>query len=339
MGPETAWSCRDPTNSSVKVGFRPHSGIGPRQCWLYTVKALLAPGQGSQKPGMLAPWLDVPGVRDTLAAWSEVAGLDLIRLGTDAPADEITDTAVTQPLVVAAALIAHRRLTREGSAQPGPAITAGHSIGELAAAAIAGVLTEEQTVELAAVRGREMARACAVEPTGMTAVLGGDEAEVLARLDEFGLVPANRNAKGQIVAAGTLPALARLADAPPARARLRPLAVAGAFHTPHMAPAREAFAAAAAGITPADPAMPLLSNADGAVVASGEDALRRLIDQITSPVRWDLCSAALRDAEVTSIVELLPAGTLVGIAKREMRGVPAVAVNTPGDLDAVPVPA
>ncbi len=338
MGMQTRWFCGKPTNSALNVGFRRHSGNPPGQCCLYYVKALLAPGQGSQKPGMLAPWLEAPGVRDQLAAWSEVAGIDLVGLGTVAEADAITDTAVTQPLVVVSALIAHRIL-RDGTAAPGTSITAGHSIGELAAAAIAGVLTDEQAVRLAAVRGREMARACALEPTGMTALLGGDEAEVLARLEELELTPANRNAKGQIVAAGTLAALEELAAAPPARARLRPLAVAGAFHTRHMAPARDAFAEAAAEITPSDPAMPLLSNRDGAVVTSGADAMQRLVEQITSPVRWDLCSAALRDAEVTAIVELPPAGTLVGIAKRELRGVPSVAVHAPGDFDSIPVPA
>lgn len=287
---------------------------------------------------MLTPWLDVPGVRDRLTAWSEKTGLDLERLGTTAVADEITDTAVTQPLVVASALLAHHEL-RERSLLPDSMITAGHSIGELASAAIAGVLTEDEAVTLAAVRGREMARACAAEPTGMTALLGGDEAEVLARLEQLDLVPANRNAKGQIVAAGALTALKALAEEPPAKARLRPLAVAGAFHTRYMASAREAFAAAAADITPRDPAMPLLSNADGAVVGSGAVALRRLVDQITSPVRWDLCSASLRDAEVTAVVELPPAGTLVGIAKREMRGTPTVALKSPDDLAGFPVPA
>ncbi len=337
MGANFAWICRFHTKHIGNVGFCRHSGNPLRRCCLYSVKALLAPGQGSQKPGTLAPWLETPGVRDRLAAWSEVTGLDLVRLGTVAEAAEITDTSVTQPLVVASALIAHRRLQALGHA-PESAITAGHSIGELAAAAIAGVLTDEQAVRLAAVRGRAMARACASEPTGMTALLGGDESEVLARLEELDLTPANRNAKGQIVAAGAVGALEKLAADPPARARLRPLAVAGAFHTRYMAPAREEFAAAAAEVSPSDPGMPLLSNADGAVVQTGADALRRLVDQITSPVRWDLCSAALRSAEVTSIVEYPPAGTLVGIAKRELRGVPSVAVNAPDDLDAVSAP-
>ncbi|GAA4818271.1 malonyl CoA-acyl carrier protein transacylase [Tomitella cavernea] len=297
---------------------------------------------------MLTPWLQAPGVHDRLAAWSEVAGIDLVRLGTVAEADEITDTSVTQPLVVASALAAYRMLRDGNSAgddtpadasAAGSAITAGHSIGELAAAAIAGVLTDEQAVRLAAVRGQEMARACAIEPTGMTALLGGDEAEVLARLAELDLTPANRNANGQIVAAGTRAALDELAAAPPARARLRPLAVAGAFHTRHMAPARDAFAQVAAQIAPSDPTMPLLSNRDGALVTTGADAMQRLVDQITRPVRWDLCSAALRDAEVTAIVELPPAGTLVGIAKRALRGVPSVAVNAPADLEAMSMPA
>ena len=279
---------------------------------------------------MLEPWLELPGARAQLGQWSETVGLDLVRLGTTADAEEITDTAVTQPLVVASALLAHAQMT-----VPGSIIAAGHSVGELAAAAIAGVITADEAVTLAAIRGREMARACALEATGMSAVLGGDESEVLARLAELGLEPANRNAKGQIVAAGTLAALAQLADAPPEKARVRALPVAGAFHTRFMAPAQDAVASAAAEITPSDPQLPLLSNADGQVLTSGAEVLARLVTQVTNPVRWDLCSAALAQAQVAAVVELPPAGTLVGIAKREMRGTPTLALKTPADLDAV----
>ncbi|ABG93025.1 malonyl CoA-acyl carrier protein transacylase [Rhodococcus opacus PD630] len=296
--------------------------------------SLLAPGQGSQTPGMLIPWLELPGSHDRVALWSKAAGLDLVRLGTTATAEEITDTSVTQPLVVAAALLAFEELDARGLV-PADTIAAGHSVGELAAAAVAGVLSADDAVALAAVRGAEMAKACALEPTGMSAVLGGDEAEVLARLDELGLEPANRNAAGQIVAAGLLSALEELAANPPEKARVRALPVAGAFHTRFMAPAQEAVTEAASKITPGEPTRTLLSNADGAPVASGADALTKLAAQVTRPVRWDLCTASLRTAQVSAIAELPPAGTLVGIAKREMRGTPTLALKTPGDISAL----
>ncbi|MCD2112515.1 ACP S-malonyltransferase [Rhodococcus rhodochrous] len=296
--------------------------------------SLLAPGQGSQTPGMLAPWLEQSGARDRIEQWSQTAGLDLARLGTTAAAEEITDTAVTQPLVVASALLAFEDLDRRGLV-PADTIVAGHSVGELAAAAIAGVISADDAVALAAVRGAEMARACALEPTGMSAVLGGAEDEVLARLAELDLTPANMNAAGQIVAAGRLSALEELAANPPEKARVRALPVAGAFHTRFMAPAQDAVAAAAAKITPSDPTHTLLSNYDGKPVTSGADALERLAAQVTRPVRWDLCTASLREAQVSRIVELPPAGTLVGIAKREMRGTPTVALKTPAEISAL----
>ncbi|WP_145691234.1 ACP S-malonyltransferase [Rhodococcus rhodochrous] len=296
--------------------------------------SLLAPGQGSQTPGMLAPWLEQSGARDRIDQWSQTAGLDLARLGTTATAEEITDTAVTQPLVVASALLAFEDLDRRGLV-PADTIVAGHSVGELAAAAIAGVISADDAVALAAIRGAEMARACALEPTGMSAVLGGVEDEVLARLAELDLAPANMNAAGQIVAAGRLSALEELAANPPEKARVRALPVAGAFHTRFMAPAQDAVAAAAAKITPSDPTHTLLSNYDGKPVTSGADALERLAAQVTRPVRWDLCTASLREAQVSRIVELPPAGTLVGIAKREMRGTPTVALKTPAEISAL----
>jgi [acyl-carrier-protein] S-malonyltransferase len=298
--------------------------------------ALLAPGQGSQTPGMLASWLELPGAAERLAVWSDISGLDLARLGTTATAEEITDTAVTQPLVVAATLLAHEELTKRGLLSGVDAVVAGHSVGEIAAYAIAGVISADDAVALAATRGAEMAKACAVEPTGMSAVLGGDEAEVLARLEELDLVAANRNAAGQIVAAGALSALDKLAEDPPAKARVRQLATAGAFHTRYMASALDAYSAAADGVTASDSPLPtvtLLSNADGQPVASGTDAMTKLVAQLTRPVRWDLCTESIRQREVTAIVEFPPAGTLVGIAKRELRGVPTHAVKTPADLD------
>ncbi|SNY85016.1 [acyl-carrier-protein] S-malonyltransferase [Nocardia amikacinitolerans] len=295
--------------------------------------ALFAPGQGSQTPGMLAPWLDLPGANDRLALWSKAAGLDLVRLGTTATAEEIVDTAVTQPLVVAAALLAYAEI--EQDSLPAATIIAGHSVGEFAAAAVAGVISSDEAVTLAAIRGREMAKACALEPTGMSAVLGGDEAAVLARLAELDLVPANRNAVGQIVAAGKLDALAELAANPPEKARVRALSVAGAFHTAFMAPAQDAVAEAIAKITPKDPTRVLLSNFDGQPVASGKDAIEKLAAQVTRPVRWDLCTETVRQAGVSAVAELPPAGTLVGIAKRELKGTPNLALKTPEDLPAL----
>ncbi len=299
-----------------------------------TVLAFLAPGQGSQTPGMLAEWLELPGASERIAAWSEISGLDLARLGTTADAQEITDTAVTQPLVVAATLLAYEELTRRGVVTGDEEIVAaGHSVGEIAAYAIAGVITADEAVSLAATRGREMAKACAVEPTGMSALLGGDEAEVLARLEALDLVPANRNAAGQIVAAGATAALEKLAEDPPARARVRPLATAGAFHTRYMEPALAEYTVVADRITPAEPAVTLLSNADGRPVASAHDAMTKLVAQMTRPVRWDLCTATMRELGVTALVEFPPAGTLSGIAKRELKGTPTHPIKTPADLD------
>jgi [acyl-carrier-protein] S-malonyltransferase len=286
---------------------------------------------------MLSPWLELPGASDQITLWSKASGLDLVRLGTTASTEEITDTAVTQPLVVAATLLAHQELARRGllsSAELGQKIiAAGHSVGEIAAFAIAGVMAADDAVALAATRGAEMAKACAIEPTGMSAVLGGDEAEVLSRLEQLDLVPANRNAAGQIVAAGPLAALEKLAEDPPAKARVRALGVAGAFHTKYMAPALDGYAAAAAAIVTAEPTATLLSNRDGKPVTSAAAAMDTLVAQLTQPVRWDLCTETLREHNVTAIVEFPPAGTLTGIAKRELRGVTAHAVKSPADLD------
>ncbi|HVQ53327.1 MAG TPA: ACP S-malonyltransferase [Mycobacterium sp.] len=301
--------------------------------------ALLAPGQGSQTPGMLTPWLELSSgnsaAAEQLATWSTISGLDLARLGTTATAEEITDTAVTQPLVVAATLLAHQELTKRGLFAGADLLVAGHSVGEIAAYAIAGVISADDAVKLAATRGAEMAKACNNEPTGMSAVLGGDEAEVLSALADLDLVAANRNATGQIVAAGRLDALAKLAENPPAKARVRQLATAGAFHTHFMASATDGYAAAAAEVATAEPTVTLLSNADGQPVSSAADAMEKLVAQLTRPVRWDLCSESLRQRELTAIVEFPPAGALTGIAKRELRGVPTHAVKSPADLDAL----
>ncbi|ACU35279.1 Acyl transferase [Actinosynnema mirum DSM 43827] len=298
------------------------------------VIALLAPGQGSQTPGMLTPWLDAEGARERIGAWSELTGLDLLRLGTEADAEEIKDTAVTQPLVVALALLAFERLTREVEL-PADTIIAGHSVGELAAAAMAGALSADDAVLLASVRGAEMAAACALAPTGMAAVLGGEQAEVLARLDELGLVGANRNGAGQVVAAGPLDALEKLVAEPPGRAKVRALQVAGAFHTDYMKQAEDALRARAQDVLVRDPELPLLSNADGSVVSEGPEVLLRLISQVTRPVRWDACQATLAERGVGAVVELPPAGALTGLAKRELKGTPTLALKTPDQVAAV----
>ncbi|PZM94472.1 MAG: biotin attachment protein [Actinobacteria bacterium] len=294
--------------------------------------AVLSPGQGSQKPGFLTPWLDLPGAEARLRWWSALAGVDLIHLGTQADADEIKDTARTQPLLVAAALLAAEHLPMHDVA-----VVAGHSVGELGAAALAGALSPEAAITLAGIRGREMAAACALEPTGMAAVLGGDPEQVLAAIEAHGLHPANHNGAGQIVAAGVIDRLEKFAANPPARTRVVTLQVAGAFHTPYMAPAEEALAAIAAGITPSDPTKILLSNFDGAAVNHGRELVHRLVRQVTAPVRWDLCMRTLADLGVTAVIELPPAGTLAGLIKRELKGPKQpeiVTLNTPDDLPA-----
>jgi [acyl-carrier-protein] S-malonyltransferase len=282
---------------------------------------------------MLAPWLELPGASDQIASWSAASGLDLARLGTTATAEEITDTSITQPLVVAATLLAHQELTKRGLLSSAETVIAGHSVGEIAAYAIAGVISADDAVALAATRGAEMAKACAYEPTGMAAVLGGDEAEVLAALADLELIAANRNAAGQIVAAGRLDSLKKLAENPPAKARVRALATAGAFHTEYMASALTGYSAAVANVATAEPTGVLLSNSDGQPVSSAADAMDKLVAQLTRPVRWDLCTESLRAYNVSAIVEFPPAGTLAGIAKRELRGVPTHAVKSPADLD------
>ncbi|MCW6010044.1 acyltransferase domain-containing protein [Micromonospora sp. CPCC 205371] len=294
--------------------------------------AVLSPGQGAQKPGFLTPWLELPGAEARLRWWSALAGVDLVHLGTEADADEIKDTARTQPLLVAAALLAAEHLPMYDVS-----VVAGHSVGELGAAALGGVLTPEAAVTLAGVRGREMAAACAVTPTGMSALLGGDADEVVAGIEALGLHAANRNGTGQIVAAGALDGLEKLAAEPPGGARVRALQVAGAFHTPFMAPAEKALAAVAAGITPGDPTKIILSNLDGSAVNHGRELVQRLVRQVTAPVRWDLCMGTLADLGVTAVIELPPAGTLAGLVKRELKatGVPEiVTLNTPADLAA-----
>lgn len=290
------------------------------------------PGQGSQTPGFLEPWLALGGARERLAQYSDESGVDLIAAGTVWDADRIRDTQVAQPLIVAASLVSYNALVDAAGAEP--AGVAGHSVGEIAALVAAGVVSDAEGMRLVGLRGRAMAEAAAAEQTGMSAILGGDRDAVLARLDELDLTPANHNGAGQIVAAGALAPLAELAASPVAGTRVIPLQVAGAFHTRYMAPAVDALRAAAADASASDPTLTLWTNRDGSVVVGGRPALDLLVEQVASPVRWDLCMESFAAHDVTGIIELAPAGTLVGLAKRALRGVPTVAVKTPDDLAA-----
>jgi [acyl-carrier-protein] S-malonyltransferase len=295
---------------------------------------ITAPGQGAQTPGFLSPWLELPGVTELLGTWSGLAKCDLITAGTTAGADQIRDTAVAQPLLVAAGLVAAAALDDGDPAKLPADVVAGHSVGELTAGVIAGVIGAEDAMRLVGVRGAAMAAATQAAPTGMTAVLGGDEQDVLAAIAKHGLTPANINGAGQIVAAGTIDRLSAFGADPPAGARLRRLQVAGAFHTSHMAPAVTALHEAASGIVAGNPVCVLLSNADGAAVATGKDWLDRVIGQVAAPVRWDACTATMKALGVTAMIELPPAGTLTGLAKRSIPGIEFLAVKTPDQIGA-----
>lgn len=295
--------------------------------------AVVAPGQGAQIPGFLTPWLAEPTFAERLAWLSAVSGMDLRHYGTAADAEAIRDTAIAQPLLVASGLLAALELFPHPTDAFGMVgVAAGHSVGEITAAAGVGVLSAEQAMVFVRERGRAMAAASAERPTSMTAVVGGDTAEVLASLERRGLTAANHNGSGQIVAAGTTEQLAALGTDPPRRARLVELSVAGAFHTVHMRPAVDHLAGLARAISTHDPRTRLLSNADGQVVHSGREVLRRLVGQVAAPVRWDACMAAMADLGVTGLLELPPAGTLTGIAKRNLKGVALFALNTPDQL-------
>ena len=293
---------------------------------------VVAPGQGSQSPGFLAPWLEDPAHRATLDRYSAAVGLDLAAHGTESDADTIRDTAVAQPLIVAASLLSASALLDGRRDRVGA--VAGHSVGEFAAAALAGVLSEEEALRLVRERGLAMADAAALVPTGMSAVIGGDADALAARITELGLEAANVNGGGQTVVAGELANLDALAADPVPGTRVIPLQVAGAFHTSYMSDAVERVRTAADGITVGDPSIRLYTNRDGSVVETGAAFLDLLIGQISSPVRWDSCMESMAVDGVTGIIELLPGGALTGLAKRGLRGVPSAAVKTPDDLPA-----
>lgn len=297
----------------------------------WNVLAIVAPGQGAQTPGFLSPWLEDDTLATRLTALSEVSELDLAHYGTSADAETIRDTAVAQPLLVASALLTARALLGEDTSLVG--VTAGHSVGELAAMAIAGAISDDDALVLVRERGRAMAEASAARPTSMTAIVSGDRDEVLAAIEAAGCTAANNNGSGQIVAAGTVEQLAVLAENPPRRARLVPLSVAGAFHTLHMQPAVAHLQQAAASVATHDPRVALLTNADGSVVSSGADALARMINQVANPVRWDLCMETMAAMGVTGLLELAPAGTLTKIAQRNLKGVALFNLNSPDQLE------
>ena len=294
--------------------------------------AIVCPGQGSQSPGFLEPWLELPGLAETLNEWSEATKVDLVTHGTTSDEETIKDTAVAQPLIVAAGLLAARAL-EINDLTPDTWLTAGHSVGEITAASLSNVLSPEDALGFVRVRAQGMAAAAAAEPTGMAAVLGGDQADVISYLENMNITPANVNGGGQVVAAGSKDALATLADNPPAKTRVIELKVAGAFHTQYMSSAVAELENSAHSLSVNDPNVVLVSNSDGSVVASGQVFLDRLISQVTSPVRWDLCQATMLERGVTGVLELLPGGTLTGIARRAMKGVKTLAIKTPADLD------
>ena len=291
--------------------------------------AIIAPGQGSQTPGMFNSWIEDPTLKGLLTQWSESIGLDLLRLGTTADADEIKDTSNAQPLIVAASLLGAHALGIKDFA-----VTTGHSVGELAAAALSGAITENDALKLVRARGIEMAKAAAIAPAGMSAVLGGDREEVLSIIESLNLVAANDNGAGQIVAAGDLQALAKLGENPPAGARVRALAVAGAFHTSFMSPAVEPLRALSTTLSTQPVSIQVVSNKDGAVVTDGAEVLNRIVNQIANPVRWDLCMERLKTLGVTGVIELPPAGTLVGLLKRAASEIETFALKSADDLSA-----
>jgi len=293
---------------------------------------IVAPGQGSQTPGFLDPWLAEPHFADHLAELSDAAGVDLRAHGTVSDADTIRDTAVAQPLIVGASLLSLDAVL--DARRDRIAGIAGHSVGEVAAAAGAGILNEADAMRFVAARGRAMADAAARSETGMSAVIGADESELMAALEPLGLSPANLNGGGQIVAAGELHALSALQANPPAGARVIPLQVAGAFHTRYMEPAVDTMRELASGIVAQHPKLRIWTNRDGSIVGDGPRYLDLLVGQIASPVRWDLVMESFAANGVTGLVELAPAGALVGLAKRALKGLPTVAVKTPDDIPA-----
>jgi len=297
--------------------------------------AIVCPGQGAQSPAFFSPWLELEAFRSTIEQLAEASGVDLITHGTVSDADTIRDTAIAQPLIVSAGIAsATALLNGVSAADAGIFGVAGHSVGEVTAAAISGVLSNSDAMKFVTRRGNEMAAAAAIETTSMAAVVGGDEAVVLEKLAQLGLEPANFNGGGQIVAAGSAAAIEQLKTDAPASSRVIALQVAGAFHTRYMKPAVTGLQTFADHLSTGDPSLKLWTNASGKVVSSGAEYLNLMVNQVSNPVRWDLCMAEMMAAGVTAVIELSPAGTLVGLAKRSMPGVETVAVKTPENIEA-----
>jgi [acyl-carrier-protein] S-malonyltransferase len=296
---------------------------------------VVCPGQGSQTPGFMLPWLDLPEFRSSIELMQTASGIDLVVHGTVSDADTIRDTSVAQPLIVSAGVAALSALFGlNGAVSNKISGVAGHSVGEITAAVASGVFTAEQGIKFVKERGDAMALAAGLEPTSMAAILGGDQETVEARLEELGLEPANYNGGGQIVAAGAAGAIGELQAEGPAGSRVIPLQVAGAFHTRYMAPAVSTLTAYAAGLSVGDPSTKLWTNAGGKLIQSGPEFVELMVNQVKSPVRWDMCMSAMISAGVTAVIEVAPAGTLVGLAKRSMPGVETLALKSPENLDA-----
>ena len=289
--------------------------------------AITCPGQGAQKTGFLSSFLELDTFSAQIDELSTASGIDLRLHGTESDDETIKDTAVAQPLLVASAIACAAELGIS------PAVVAGHSVGEIAAAQIAGIFTPADAMAFVKVRADGMAAAAAATPTGMSAVVGGQPEDVLAAIGAAGASPANVNGGGQTVAAGSLEALEALADNPPERARVISLAVAGAFHTEFMASATADLSAAASAMEVSDPTVSILSNSDGTSVETGREYVDRLVKQVTNPVRWDLCQESLLNTGITGMIELVPGGTLTGIARRAMKGVETFAIKSAADLD------
>jgi [acyl-carrier-protein] S-malonyltransferase len=295
--------------------------------------ALTCPGQGAQTPGFLAPWLELESFRQEIEKYSAILEMDLIHFGTEADAETIKDTKIAQPLIVAASMASYAVLVEALKDNSLFAGVAGHSVGEIAAANIAGVLDTEAALKFVKARGEQMARAATLESSSMAAVVGGEQKIVLDHLANLGLFAANYNGKGQIVAAGSSAKIQELIDAPPPGTRVVGLAVAGAFHTSFMETAKVELGSLASSIRTENPKLLLWSNSDGARVDSGDRYLELLINQVSNPVRWDLTMDSMVSDGVSAVIELLPAGTLTGIAKRAMPGVATLALKSPEDLE------
>lgn len=295
--------------------------------------ALTCPGQGSQTPGFLAPWLELESFQGAIEKYSSILEMDLVHFGTKADAEEIRDTRIAQPLIVAATMASFETIKAAIGDDFVFSGVAGHSVGEIAAANIAGVLDTESSLKFVKARGEQMAKAASLEASSMAAIVGGEQDQVLEHLDSLGLFAANFNGKGQIVAAGSAEKIKNLVANPIAGARVVGLAVAGAFHTPFMETAKVELASLADSMKTSNPELIIWSNSDGSRVDSGDKFLELLVNQVSNPVRWDKTMESMTVAGVTAAIELVPGGTLTGIAKRSMPGVATLALKTPEDLE------